>query len=94
MNDEDVTRWAREAGLTHQVTWHGQELWLASPSDLERFAALVAAAEREACAKVAETPVGEYEVIVACGTDPVPHRIPRYLEWNSIAAAIRARGQA
>ena len=58
------------------------------------FAALVAAAEREACAKVAETPVGEYEVIVACGTDPVPHRIPRYLEWNSIAAAIRARGQA
>ena len=42
-------------------------------------------------AKLAETPVGEYEVIVACGTDPVPHRIPRYLEWDSIANAIRAR---
>lgn len=56
------------------------------------FAALVAEAEREACAKVAETPVGEYEVVVACGTEPAPHRIPRYLDWHSIAAAIRARG--
>ena len=48
--------------------------------------------EREACAKLAETPVGEYEVVVACGTEPTPHRIPRYLDSTSIAKSIRARG--
>ena len=52
------------------------------------------AAEREACAKIAETPVGEYEVVVACGTEPTPHRIPQYANWQDIATAIRARGQS
>jgi hypothetical protein len=50
--------------------------------------------EREACAKIAETPIGEYEVVVACGTEPTPHRIPQYANWQDIAKAIRARGQA
>ena len=49
--------------------------------------------EREACAKIAETPIGEYEVVVACGTEPAPHRIPQYANWQDIAKAIRARGQ-
>ena len=51
-------------------------------------------AEREACAKIAETPIGEYEVVVACGTEPAPYRIPQYANWQDIAKAIRARGQA
>lgn len=51
-------------------------------------------AEREACAKIAETPVGEYEVVVACGTEPAPYLIPRYLNWQDIVTTIRARGQA
>ncbi len=50
--------------------------------------------EREACAKIAETPIGEYEVVVACGTEPTPSRIPQYANWQDIAKAIRARGQA
>jgi hypothetical protein len=50
--------------------------------------------EREACANIAETPIGEYEVVVACGTEPTPHRIPQYANWQDIAKAIRARGQA
>ena len=58
---------------------------------LLRFAKLVAEHEREACAKIAETPIGEYEVIVACGTEPAPHRIPQYANWQDIAKAIRAR---
>ena len=62
--------------------------------NLLRFAALVASAEREACAKIAETPIGEYEVVVACGTKPTPSRIPQYANWQDIAKAIRARGQA
>jgi hypothetical protein len=59
-----------------------------------KFAKLVAEHEREACAKIAETPIGEYEVIVACGTEPTPHRIPQYSNWQDLAKAIRARGQA
>ena len=76
---------AREAGI-RDVTCDGTR------GCLERFAALVRADEREACAKIAETPVGEYEVVVACGTEPAPYRIPRYLNWQDIVKAIRARG--
>ena len=87
MNREDIIRMAREAGISQD---HAQGMTLF----LERFAALVASAEREACAKIAETPVGEYEVVVACGTEPAPSRIPQYANWQDIAKAIRARGQA
>jgi len=45
MNRDDIIRMAREAGLWPAVT----DVF---PKELERFAALVAAAEREACAKV------------------------------------------
>jgi hypothetical protein len=44
MNREDIIRMAEEAGAIHY--WH--------LSNLERFAALVASAEREACAKECE----------------------------------------
>lgn len=50
--------------------------------------------EREACAKIAEMPIGEYEVVVACGTEPTPSRIPQYANWQDIAKAIRERGQS
>jgi hypothetical protein len=45
MNKDDITRMAREAGF---VGFDGDN------GSLRRFAALVAAAEREACAKVCE----------------------------------------
>jgi hypothetical protein len=50
MNREDIIRMAREAGLHYsgRCTLTGME------SHIERFAALVASAEREACAKLAE----------------------------------------
>ena len=47
MNREDIIRMAREA----DATGYGDEL---TGDAIERFAALVAAAEREACAKVCE----------------------------------------
>jgi hypothetical protein len=50
MNREEIIRMAREAGF-NPVSYTGANLEL-----FERFAALVAAAEREACAKVAEEP--------------------------------------
>lgn len=85
MTREDIICMANEAGIIHPEMVY---------QTLERFAALVASAERSACAKIAETPIGEYEVVVACGTEPTPSRIPQYANWQDIAEAIRARGQA
>ena len=46
MNREDIIRMAREAGFESNY------ISLNFPKELERFAALVASAEREACARV------------------------------------------
>ena len=79
MTRDDVIRMAREAGDDVEHTL---------PSDLdflERFASIVAAAEREACAKAIENSIGQ---------------IPDTSEWadgyiqaaKDIAEGIRARG--
>jgi hypothetical protein len=76
MTKDDVIRMAREAG------WEmGDDLSDGFGVRLERFAALVAAAEREACAKLAETTV--------CDTH-LPTGVQIY--GSKAAAAIRARG--
>ena len=49
MTREDIIRMAREAGA-----YWDEEAYLLPQHYFERFAALVAAAEREECAKVAE----------------------------------------
>ena len=72
MNREDIIRMAREAGLTVC-----RDEWVFGAM-LERFAALVASAEREACAYRAG--------IALLGAD-------RGLA-NRVDQAIRARGQA
>ena len=76
VNREDIIRMAREAGM---VVVDDQYSLLPF---LERFAALVAAAEREACAKVCEA---ERRL----GIDD-----ERAYYGGLMAAAIRARGQA
>lgn len=49
MNREDIITWAREAGATEWCPgWH---LWT---DELERFAAIVAEREREACARIVD----------------------------------------
>ena len=50
MSRDDIIRMAREAGFADASFCR----WSAYSDDLERFAALVAAHEREACAKVCE----------------------------------------
>ena len=79
MAQEDIVKMARKAGIAKYglgwTCWEGQ---------LEAFAALVAAAEREACAE-----------LVVRGTDkPVQTKTLEILrkERERIAAAIRARG--
>jgi hypothetical protein len=76
MNREEIIRMAREAGFSEWAVGLSE-----MPLHLERFAALVASAEREACAKVCD----EYDVaedVNSCDTA------------EGIAIAIRARGQA
>jgi nitrogen regulatory protein PII-like uncharacterized protein len=57
MNQDDIIRMARQAGFElHQVfggliVRHSNGSWISIEREIERFAALVAAAEREACAK-------------------------------------------
>lgn len=55
MNREDILRMARESDMDIDDEASGWgEIITAEPADLERFANLVAAAEREACAKVCD----------------------------------------
>jgi hypothetical protein len=73
MTREDIIRMAREAGFPdYAMGLASEDAW----QKTELFAALVAAAEREACAKVCE-PQDKWD-------DPLT-------AW-SIAQAIRARG--
>jgi len=55
MTQEDIIRMAREAGAAPYTSRHypDRTTHTFSPNQLERFAALVAAAEREACAVIA-----------------------------------------
>ena len=84
MNRDDIIHMAREAKLGAALTHDGGEprVWIEGADwhdELERFAALVAAHEREACARIVE---GE-----ACAySEPV---------WAvEIVNDIRARGEA
>ena len=54
MNRDEIIRMAREAGLSGVTVWNEDANAEVLSPDLQDFAALVAAAEREACAKVAE----------------------------------------
>jgi hypothetical protein len=76
MNREDIIRMAREAGISKP--WDQEPVqW----GTLERFAALVAAAEREACAKVCENEIEKVK--------------PAYsVTAENALKAIRARGNS
>jgi hypothetical protein len=54
MNRDDIIRMARESCAADKIDPWQNGFWVLTHRDLERFAALVAAAEREACAKVCD----------------------------------------
>jgi hypothetical protein len=83
MNKDDIIRMAREAGLQEVVdkTDHHTIVKMMDVPALERFAALVYAAEREACAKLCED--------IATET----YGMTKLREYGECADAIRARGQ-
>ena len=82
MNREDIIRMAREAGFERIVGVYKdgtRMVEVPNPELLERFAALVAAAEREECAQV-------------CEARFVGDLTREDMEARRCAAAIRARG--
>ena len=82
MTRDDIIRMAQEASILGSFDMLQGNQWRQDTiRDLERFAALVAAAEREECATVCED---IYTGEEACGDWPTP---------EMCAAAIRARGQ-
>jgi len=82
MNREDIIRMAREAcDQAPREDWNSTA-WVFGDETLERFAALVAATEREACAKVCEILGAEDDSFYA-----------EFSRAKDCAAAIRARGE-
>ena len=88
MNRDDIIRMAREARLV--PTW--LELCPKDEKALVRFAALVAAAEREACARVCDDEALRCEAAVQ-RAEPDEVSAIRSTAWkiSVCAAAIRAR---
>ena len=78
MTREDIIRMAREAGVELTINEHGNQQFRCFVREIERFAVLVAIAEREACAKIIESDPSYDWHKFAC----------------EAANAIRARGQA
>jgi hypothetical protein len=83
MTQDGIIRMAREAGAYYAAIDEetGQEFLALTEDAFEHFAALVAAAEREACAEVCENLV-------------LAHPGRADLTAEQCAAAIRARSQA
>ena len=93
MNREDIIRMAREAGIDIDA-WEplykgdsaGFRVCECTHEELERFAELVASAEREACAKLLEQ-----------AAEAAKNADPQGFVWQAVEASaevIRARGDA
>jgi len=88
MTREDIIRMAREAGFS---VWDNERASMEGDGDaLERFAALVAAAEREACAKVCDEHAKRNYNWASENAD-IYHAQAHWA--GRIATAIRARGR-
>ena len=89
MTRDDIIRMAKEVGFNQILATNaGADVWIDDGfyvEKMERFAALVAAAEREACLALVNQGTGE-----ATSADAL--KILR-MERDRISAAIRARGE-
>ena len=102
MNREDIIRMAQETGFDYsgaELSWES----VICTEELERFATLVASAEREACAEIADRLPRIYRE-----TEEAHHRLSpepfkpsnfgfdfaELKQAEAITHAIRARGQA
>jgi len=85
MTRDDIIAMVQEAIIDHSND-NPFDFRLTTMEQIERFAALVAAAEREACVKVAENRM--------LSDASVKENVAHHTACKNIAAAIRARGQA
>jgi hypothetical protein len=92
MTRDDIIRMAQEANYDVLRKGYPPYAWLFSDEALQRFAALVAAAEREACAKVCED-LREFFSGTSLAVDYENHSPSNSLAYTQCAAAIRARGE-
>ena len=92
---DDIIRMAREAGIPIEIDWAGRAstlvvkdggTYLRGVEDLERFAALVAAAEREACARLLE----QNTKLFSLAANPTCRKLVMTV-LSGFVAAIRAR---
>ena len=88
MNRDDIIRMAQEAGAFFDGDFSVYDM---PEHCFEKFAALVAAAEREACATVCEKQIKSY-MSKQYTTDPLGGFRERFAA-EQCAAAIRARGE-
>jgi hypothetical protein len=84
MTRDDIIRMALEAGLTIAFTEPYEDGW----QELQEFADFVAAAEREACAKVCEENLRDEYLRQ---TRPIQEEVMLLAAIADCAAAIRAR---
>ena len=88
MNREDIIRMAQVAGFDYsgaELSWES----VICTEELERFAALVASAEREACAEICKKHADFY-----AGLEPSPIAQSAWAACVDNRDTIRARGQA
>ena len=81
MNQNEIMEMAREASSMARLPWNGEWIFR-SKKELMAFAALVAAKEREACAKVCDRVAQDAAL---------SNR--RRCDADALARSIRARGQ-
>ena len=79
MNRDDILRMAREAKLPDPMVFY---------ASIERFAALVAAVEREACARIADAELAMF----GPGAPVTQYQSGIFTAAEHIAETIRARG--
>ncbi len=91
MNKEQVIAWAREAGF--EQLGPDIEDWVCFTDEIERFAALVAAAERKECAKVCEEFARKWWSIHCDSNLHYSSTLKAHQDFCALQAAIKARGK-
>lgn len=91
MNREDIIRMAREAGAM-PIRGEPKQLAIVTNLMIERFAALVAAAEREACAKKSGEFARKWWSIHCASNKHLDTTRKAHDDFCDLQAAIRARG--
>jgi hypothetical protein len=93
MTKEDIIKLAREAcDQAPREDWNSTA-WVFGDETLERFAALVATAEREACAALCDVAVENFTSISLQVNDEDGIVMEHANTCSHLAAAIRARGK-